>query len=115
MHGWTWSHYSGRLCDTQVVTKQSRFGRENIFHAITPPAASTLTQGNMDPCFHVVYFKFLPYHVGAKIDTCHTGQHFFHPFYPALMGLCELQPQFHSSLTIFLLPMTSTSHFCALN
>ncbi len=36
-------------------------------------------QGRMDPCFHVVYAKFWPYHlnVTAEMETCPTKQTFF--------------------------------------
>ncbi len=38
-----------------------------------------LRQGRMDPCFHVLYVKFWPYHLNfaAEIETHQTRQHFY--------------------------------------
>ncbi len=38
-----------------------------------------LRQGRMDPCFHVLYAKFWPYHLNfaGKIETHQTRQRFF--------------------------------------
>ncbi len=53
-----------------------------------------LRQGRMDPCFHVLYTKFWPYHlnVAAEIETHQTRQRFSIFYCPILVSLCELYP-----------------------
>ncbi len=51
-----------------------------------------LRQGRMDPCFHVLYAKFWPYHlnVAAEIETHQTSNVFPIFFCPILVSLCVL-------------------------
>ncbi len=53
-----------------------------------------LRQGRMDPCFHILYTKFWPYHlnVAAEIKTRQTRQRFPIFYFPILVSLCELYP-----------------------
>ncbi len=50
----------------------------------------------MDPCFHVLYTKFWPFHlnVAAEIETHQTRQLFLIFYCPTLVSLCELYPPF---------------------
>ncbi len=53
-----------------------------------------LRQGRMDPCFHVLYAKFWPYHlnVAAEVETHQTRQRFSIFYCPIMVSLCELYP-----------------------
>ncbi len=55
-----------------------------------------LRQCGMDPCFHVLYTKFWPYHlnVAAEIETHQTRQRFPIFYCPILESLCKLYPPF---------------------
>ncbi len=65
---------------------QRRMGRLHHHHP------EPLRQGRMDPCFHVLYTKFWPYHlnVAAESETRQTRQHFLIFYCPILVSLCEL-------------------------
>ncbi len=75
--------YSGRLWClnyTQLVLRGSKCAKKipsAPFHHHHQP--EPLRQGRMDPCFHVLYAKFWPYHlsIGAEIETHQTRQRFF--------------------------------------
>ncbi len=86
-----WSHkgmdmvskqHSGRLWrlnDAQLVLRGLKCAKKvsptplHHHHQSEP-----LRQGRMDPCFHVIYAKFWPYHlnVAAEIETHQTRHHF---------------------------------------
>ncbi len=89
--GWTWS---ATILRSAVFFKRCSIGTKcaneispTILHPHQQP--ELLRQGMMDPCFHVLYTKFWPYHlnVAAEIQTHHV----FTIFYcPVLVSLCEL-------------------------
>ncbi len=75
--------YSGRpwrLNDAQLVLRGPKCAKKisptPLHHHHQP---EPLRQGRMDPCFHVLYAKFWPYHLNAaaEIETHQTRQHFY--------------------------------------
>ncbi len=67
----------GRLNDAQLVLRCPKCAKKiSPHHHHHQP--EPLRQGRMDPCFHVLYAKFWPYHlnVAAEIETHQTRQHF---------------------------------------
>ncbi len=63
------------LCS--IGTKGPKVCQENIPQPLNHQP-KLLRQGRMDPCFHVIYAKFWPYHlnVAAEIETHQTRQLF---------------------------------------
>ncbi len=77
--------YSGRLWrlnNAQLVLRGPKCAKKisptPLHHHHQP---EPLRQGRMDPCFHVLYAKFWPYHlnVAAEIETLQTRQRFYKP------------------------------------
>ncbi len=62
-----------------IGTKGPKVCQENIPHTITPPPPAWTVETRQDPCFHVLYAKFWPYHlnVAAEIETHQTRQCFY--------------------------------------
>ncbi len=85
--GWTCSgtiHSSGKLwClnDAQLVLRSPKCAKKispTPLHHHHQHQPEPLIQGRMDPCFHVLYVKFWPYHlnIAAEIETHQTRQRF---------------------------------------
>ncbi len=81
--GHSQQQYSGRLwClkDAQLVLRGQNCGKKisptPLHHHHQP---EPWRQGRMDPCFHVLYAKFGPYHlnVAGEIETHQTRQRFY--------------------------------------
>ncbi len=72
----TWSATIGcglwRLNNSQFILWSPKCAKKYIPHTVT------LRRGRMDPCFHVLYAKFWPYHlnVAAEIEAHQTRQRF---------------------------------------
>ncbi len=77
--GWTWS---ATILRKAVVFKRCSIGTKCAKKIsptpLHPHQPEPLRQGRMDPCFHVLYAKFWPYHlnVAAEIETHQTRQRF---------------------------------------
>ncbi len=95
--GWTWSATILRLwClnDAQLVLRGQKCAKKipptPLHHHHQP---EPLRQGRMDPCFHVLYTKFWPYHLNAAEIKTHQIRQRLTIFYcPILVILCELYP-----------------------
>ncbi len=62
-----------------IGTKGPKVCQENIPHTLHHHQPEPLRQGRINPCFHVLYAKFWPFHlnVAAEIETHQTRQHFY--------------------------------------
>ncbi len=79
--------------DAQLVLRGPKCAKKisptSLHHHHQP---EPLRQGRMDPCFHVLYAKFWPYHlnVAAEIKSYQIRQRFSIFYCPILVSLCEL-------------------------
>ncbi len=78
--GWTWSEtilrYAVAFKRCSIGMKCAKKNSPRPLHHHHQP--DPLRQGRIDPCFHVLYAKFWPYHlnVAAEIETHQTRQRF---------------------------------------
>ncbi len=79
--GYCQQQYSGRLWhlnNAQLVLKGPKCAKKISPTPLHHHQPEPLRQGWMDPCFHVLYAKFWPYHlnVATEIETHQTRQRF---------------------------------------